>query len=116
MKSAKCKAQNVRPHGFRFRHFALFILHFSLCTFVSAADRPNVILIMTDDQGYGDLSITGNPILKTPNIDRLAREGVWMKRFYVCPVCNPTRASLMTGRYNYRTRSIDTWVGRAMMD
>ena len=78
--------------------------------------RPNIVLIMTDDQGYGDLSIHGNPVLETPHIDALARGGATMKNFYVSPVCSPTRASLLTGRYNYRTRVIDTFKGRSMMD
>ncbi len=80
------------------------------------ATRPNVILIMTDDQGYGDLSITGNEFIETPNLDRLAQEGAWLKQFYVSPVCTPTRAHLMTGRYAYRTRAIDTYAGRASME
>jgi sulfatase-like protein len=63
---------------------------------------PNVILIMTDDQGYGDLGVHGNPIIKTPNLDQFARQSVEVNSFYVCPVCAPTRATLMTGRYNYR--------------
>ncbi len=79
-------------------------------------ERPNVVLIMTDDQGYGDLGITGNPIIRTPHIDSLARRSAWMENFYVHPVCSPTRACLMTGRYNHRTRCIDTYVGRSMMD
>ncbi|UCD27618.1 MAG: sulfatase-like hydrolase/transferase, partial [Planctomycetota bacterium] len=62
--------------------------------------RPNVILIMTDDQGHGDLGFHGNPIIKTPNIDNLARHSAQFEYFYVSPVCSPTRASLMTGRYN----------------
>ena len=72
---------------------------------VDAADsaRPNVLLILTDDQGYGDLSMHGNPHLKTPATDRLGRESVRLDRFYVSPVCGPTRASLMTGRYHVRT-------------
>ncbi|MHC4228157.1 MAG: sulfatase-like hydrolase/transferase, partial [Planctomycetota bacterium] len=78
--------------------------------------RPNVIIVMTDDQGYGDLGVTGNPIIRTPNIDAMAARSGSMKNFYVHPVCAPTRACLMTGRYNYRTRVIDTWVGRAMME
>ena len=77
--------------------------------------RPNVILIMTDDQGYGDLGTNGNPIIKTPNLDRFATQSVTVDPFYVCPVCAPTRASLMTGRYNYRTGVTDTYLGRAMM-
>lgn len=79
------------------------------------ARRPNVVLIMTDDQGYGDLSATGNPILETPHTDRLANEGMRFDSFHVCPVCAPTRASLMTGRYHFRTGVVDTYKGRAMM-
>jgi len=65
--------------------------------------RPNVLLILTDDQGYGDLSLHGSPHLKTPAMDRIGREGVRLDRFYVSPVCAPTRASLLTGRYHLRT-------------
>jgi len=79
-------------------------------------NRPNVIIIMSDDQGYGDFGITGNPIIKTLNIDAMAKKSAQMTNFYVCPVCAPTRACLMTGRYNYRTRVIDTYLGRAMME
>src|SRR5262249_53379837 len=69
-----------------------------------------------DDQGYGDFGVTGNPVIETPHIDAFAAQSVWMRTFYVSPVCSPTRASLMTGRYNYRTRCIDTYLGRSMMD
>ncbi|MCG6927707.1 MAG: arylsulfatase, partial [Acidobacteria bacterium] len=88
------------------------------CTRVpeTTTSRPNVILIVTDDQGYGDLGATGNPVIRTPHLDAMARRSAQMTTFYVSPVCAPTRASLMTGRYNYRTRAIDTFVGRAMMD
>lgn len=82
----------------------------------AALDRPNIVLIMTDDQGYGDLGVTGNPVLETPHLDALARGGASLKNFYVSPVCSPTRASLMTGRYNYRTGVVDTFRGRSMMD
>lgn len=81
-----------------------------------ADERPNIVLIMTDDQGYGDLSSMGNPVLDTPHIDSLARQGASVDTFYVSPVCSPTRASLMTGRYNYRTRLVDTFKGRSMME
>lgn len=77
--------------------------------------QPNIVLIITDDQGYGDLGVHGNPKLDTPNIDRLAREGVQFQSFYVSPVCSPTRASLLTGRYNYRTGVVDTFLGRSLM-
>ena len=59
-------------------------------------ERPNVIIIITDDQGYGDLGCTGNPHVKTPNIDNFAKESIRFTNFYVSPVCAPTRASLMT--------------------
>jgi arylsulfatase A-like enzyme len=74
-----------------------------------------VVLVITDDQGYGDLSIHGNPYLSTPNIDSVARAGVQFTQFHVCPVCSPTRSSLMTGRYNYRTGVVDTYLGRSLM-
>ena len=77
--------------------------------------RPNVVMIVTDDQGYGDLGVHGNARIHTPHLDRLAREGVRLDRFYVSPVCSPTRASLLTGRYNYRTGVVDTYLGRSLM-
>ena len=80
------------------------------------AAQPNIVLVMTDDQGYGDFGFTGNPVLQTPHLDALAAQSATVERFYVSPVCTPTRASLMTGRYNYRTRAIDTYIGRAMME
>jgi arylsulfatase A-like enzyme len=82
---------------------------------LSAAARPNVLIVITDDQGYGDLSCHGNPVLKTPNLDAFAKSSVQMTHFYVSPVCSPTRSSLLTGRYNYRTGVVDTFVGRSMM-
>jgi len=82
---------------------------------LAPARRPNVIIIMTDDQGYGDLSIHGNPHLKTPNLDSIGAGGARFTEFHSSPVCSPTRASLMTGRWNYRTGVIDTYLGRSMM-
>jgi arylsulfatase A-like enzyme len=70
---------------------------------------------MTDDQGYGDLGIHGNPRIRTPNLDRFARASVRLQSFYVSPVCSPTRASLLTGRYNYRTGVVDTYAGRSLL-
>lgn len=78
--------------------------------------RPNVLLIITDDQGYGDLGCHGNTILKTPHLDALYRDSVRFTQFCASPVCSPTRASLMTGRYAYRTGVVDTYAGRSMMD
>ena len=73
-------------------------------------------MIITDDQGHGDLGVHGNPKIRTPHLDQLARQSVRLDQFHVMPVCAPTRACLMTGRYNYRTRVVDTFMGRAMMD
>ena len=81
-----------------------------------ATPRPNVILMMTDDQGIGDFGVSGNELIETPHIDAMATNSGSLTNFYVSPVCSPTRASLMTGRYNQRTRCIDTWLGRSMMD
>ena len=64
--------------------------------------NPNVLVILTDDQGWGDLSIHGNTNLDTPNVDSIAQDGVLFNRFYVCPVCAPTRAEFLTGRYHLR--------------
>ena len=61
--------------------------------------RPNFLIIMTDDMGYGDYSNIGNPYLRTPNLDRMSRESVNFKNFYVSSVCAPTRASLLTVSY-----------------
>ena len=63
--------------------------------------KPNIILIITDDQGYGDLSCHGNKILKTPNIDRLSKQSVRFTRFFVSPTCAPTRSAMMSGRHEF---------------
>jgi arylsulfatase A-like enzyme len=67
------------------------------------ARHPNVLLILTDDQGYGDISSHGNPHVSTPVLDQLAANGARFERFFVSPVCAPTRAALLTGRYALRT-------------
>ena len=72
---------------------------------------PNIVLIVTDDQGWWDLGIHGNSDIDTPNLDRLASEGVELTRFYVEPVCAPTRAGLMTGRHYLRTGLYNTRFG-----
>ncbi len=73
--------------------------------------KPNVLLIITDDQGVWDTGVSGNPHIDTPHMDRLAREGVRFSRFYAAPVCAPTRAGLMTGRYYLRTGLYNTRFG-----
>jgi arylsulfatase A-like enzyme len=69
---------------------------------IQQAAQPNVVVILTDDQGWGDLSFHGNTNLSTPNIDSIARVGARFDRYYVCPVCSPTRAEFLTGRYHPR--------------
>lgn len=82
---------------------------------VGSPPRPNIVLILTDDQGYGDLGAHGNEAIRTPHLDAFTSESVRLDRFYVSPVCSPTRASLLTGRYNYRTGVVDTFLGRSLM-
>ncbi len=78
--------------------------------------RPNVILVLTDDQGYGDLSCHGNPVLKTPHTDRLHGESVRLTNYHVDPTCSPTRAALYTGRYSARTGVWHTIQGRSLLN
>ncbi len=75
--------------------------------------QPNVILILTDDQGYGDIAAHGNPYISTPNLDRLYSESMRLTNYHVCPTCSPTRAALLTGRYNNRTGVWHTVTGRS---
>src|SRR5687767_15799047 len=67
-----------------------------------AGKKPNIVFVLTDDQGYGDVSAHGNPILKTPNLDRLHAQSVRFTDFHVSPTCAPTRAALLTGRHEFR--------------
>ena len=101
----------------RSTRLSAFVLPLVISAFVrtGSADPPNVILIMTDDQGYGDLSCHGNPVLKTPNLDQLYRESVRFTDFHVSPFCTPTRAALMTGNYPGYTGAYRTSSGRTMM-
>ncbi len=93
------------------KHLCLLSFFVSLCLVAQAAERPNVIVILSDDQGWGDLSLNGNENLQTPNIDKLAAEGASFERFYVCPVCSPTRAEFLTGRYHPRGGVYSTSAG-----
>jgi arylsulfatase A-like enzyme len=81
----------------------LVLVASSNVTLAVAARKPNVLLIVSDDQGYGDAGIHGNPQLRTPHLDRLATEGIRLDQFHVNPLCAPTRAALLTGRYSLRT-------------
>lgn len=95
--------------------FLILLLAIAGCSTEEEKPHPNVLLIITDDQGYGDLGFTGNPHVKTPVIDGFARESIRFNDFYVSPVCAPTRSSLMTGRYSLRTGIRDTYNGGAIM-
>lgn len=97
MNSARMKISLVRV--------LLFALLCALCGDSSAAlagKRPNIVFFFTDDQGYGDLSAHGNPVLKTPSMDRLRAEGVRFTDFHVSPTCAPTRSALFTGRHEFK--------------
>lgn len=77
--------------------------------------KPNVILIMTDDQGYGDLACHGNPSIRTPHLDRLHAQSVRFTNYHVSPTCSPTRSALMTGRYANATGVWHTIMGRSLL-
>ncbi len=87
----------------------------SLCAAPTRATQPNVILVITDDQGYGDMSCHGNPTLKTPNMDRLHAESVRLTDYHVSPTCAPTRGALLTGRYANRVGTWHTINGRSIL-
>jgi len=97
----------------------LFLILILSCNSVKTKKQdkhPNVIIILTDDQGWGDLSLTGNPDINTPNIDKLAQNGALFERFYVSPVCSPTRAEILTGRHHVRGGVYSTSEGGERLD
>ena len=95
----------------------VFSCVFSACsTDEDPSQPPNIVIFLADDQGWGDLSSSGNQNLSTPNIDKLAEEGASFTHFYVSPVCSPTRAELLTGRYHPRTGVFATSAGGERLD
>ena len=98
---------------------ALFVLVALVTTAPPAASaaekKPNVLIVMTDDQGLGDFSFTGNPVLKTPNLDTFAKQSVRLTDFHVCPMCSPTRGQLMTGLTALRNGATSVTAGRTFM-
>jgi arylsulfatase A-like enzyme len=80
----------------------LLALLLSAAFAVAAEPKPNVLVILADDQGWGDIASNGNMMVRTPNIDGLGHDGATFQRFFVCPVCSPTRAEFLTGRYHTR--------------
>ncbi len=97
------------------RFVKTFILFAAFPFLTARAAPPNVILIITDDQGYGDLACHGNPIVKTPNLDKLHAESIRLTNFHVDPTCSPTRSALMTGRYSSRVGVWHTVMGRSLL-
>lgn len=85
------------------RYLTVLLLGLLASTLAHASSPPNVLLIITDDQGFGDVSSHGNPHIKTPHHDRLAASGARFDRYFVSPVCAPTRAALLIGRYALKT-------------
>ncbi len=84
-------------------------------SFAFAAEKPNVVIVITDDQGHGDLSCHGNPILKTPHIDKLFADSVRLTDYHVAPTCSPTRCAFLTGHWTNRTGVWHTIMGRSML-
>lgn len=95
------------------KYFFIFIL---TCISLIAKEKPNIVLILSDDQGWGDLSIQGNTNVKTPNIDSIGTNGKNFKYFYVSAKCSPTRASMFTGRYHPRCGVTGTSKGEERVD
>ncbi len=81
----------------------------------AAASQPNVVLVITDDQGYGDVGVHGNTMIKTPNMNRLHQQSVRLTDFHVDPTCSPTRSALLSGRYSTRTGVWHTIMGRSLL-
>jgi arylsulfatase A-like enzyme len=81
----------------------------------ASAEKPNIIFILTDDQGYGDVNAHGHPFLKTPHINKLRSESVSFDNFYVSPSCSPTRAALLTGMHEFRSGVTHTIVPRQQL-
>ncbi|MEM9412855.1 MAG: arylsulfatase [Planctomycetota bacterium] len=94
----------------------LVIALLQLVSQLSASDsKPNVVIVITDDQGYGDLSCHGNPILKTPKLDELYEDSIRLTDYHVSPTCSPTRAALQTGHWSNRTGVWHTIMGRSLL-
>lgn len=92
------------------------LVAFAACSAMASTTAPNILVILADDQGWGDLSLHGNQNLNTPHLDRLAAEGAQFTNFYVQPVCSPTRAEFLTGRYYPRSGVYSTGAGGERID
>jgi len=92
-----------------------FLLSALACAASYAQERPNIVFIITDDQGYGDIKHHGHPYVITPSIDKLAKESVSLENYHVFPTCSPSRAAIMTGRWANRTGVWHTIMGRSLL-
>ena len=82
----------------------LVIIQLQFLSFSGASEKPNIIFILADDLGYGDLGVTGHPYAKSPNLDKLAETGMQFKTCYATPICHPTRFEIMTGQYGHHNK------------
>lgn len=109
----------MRSNGRKTLLLFVHVLAAVVCYYTSekagAAERPNVILVMTDDQGYGDLSCHGNPVVRTPNLDQLYAESLRLTDFHVAPMCTPTRGQLLTGVDALRNKAMNVSSGRTLL-
>lgn len=101
-------------NNFKISYLCIFLLGFNLVS-TAQKNKPNVILIITDDQGYGDVGAHGNPYINTPNLDQLHAESTRLTNFHVSPTCAPTRAALLTGHYSNKTGVWHTIGGRSLL-
>ena len=90
-------------------------LFFFLLSVILLSGRPNVLVIMTDDQGYPEISAHGNPVLQTPNLDRLHEQSLRLSDYHVAPMCTPTRGQLLTGLDAARNGAVNVSSGRALI-
>src|SRR6476659_96979 len=108
-RSGHCSAH--QGSAMRTRLTILLLALITPLTLWSQDRKPNVVVFLSDDQGWGDLSIHGNKNLSTPNIDSLAKDGALFERFFVCPVCSPARAEFLNGPYHPNDRCFDEYYG-----
>lgn len=98
-------------------YVVLFVYQlFFFASYGQKKELPNIIIILSDDQGWGDLGFNGNQVVLTPMLDKMAKNGVSFQHFYVSPVCSPTRAEFLTGRYHVRGGVSSTSTGRVRLD
>lgn len=97
------------------RIYPFLVLLLVVCVQIQAAERPNVVIVMTDDQGYPEVSAHGNPVLQTPNLDALHSQSLRLTDFHVAPMCAPTRGQLLTGLDAARNGCINVSSGRALL-